>query len=272
MKKPEDLFFDKLHTAILAQDPRAKCAATNEAAEKLKTLSNLPILGLKENTAQAIPTPGLPEHLELVSPRELKRRGIAQQTGRNVLMHAIAHIEFNAINLALDAAYRFRGLTFQFYKDWMDVAKDEARHFQLINQYLRENGREYGDFPAHNGLWDMAVETDHDVLARMALVPRVMEARGLDVTPSMIKRLKSVGDQSAVDILTTIYQDEIQHVAIGSKWYHYFCDLQNLEPRATFRRLVDKHLHGGIRGPLNISARLMAGFDAEELEGLESGG
>ncbi|MCL4140411.1 UNVERIFIED_CONTAM: hypothetical protein GTU68_036018, partial [Idotea baltica] len=134
-------------------------------------------------------------------------------------MHAIAHIEFNAINLALDAAYRFRQQPIAYYQDWLGVAADEARHFNLIRSYLNKHDCNYGDYPVHNGLWDMAVQTADDVVARMALVPRVLEARGLDVTPSMINKLQSVGDTGAVEILKTIYQDEIGHVKIGSHWF-----------------------------------------------------
>ena len=212
-----------------------------------------------------IDVPGYPEALKLVMPRDLKRRGLQSQAGRNILMHAVAHIEFNAINLALDAAYRFRGQPIQFYQDWIKIADDEARHFGLIRDYLNQNDCDYGDLPAHNGLWDMAIRTQHDIVARMALVPRVLEARGLDVTPGMIKRLKGVGDDKAVEILNTIYQDEIAHVETGSKWFFYHCKLRKLEPRSTFLEMVEIHLHGELRGPFNIAARLQAGFDEIEM-------
>ena len=212
---------------------------------------------------------GYPTKLKLVAPRKLKHRGIQTQEGRNVLMHAVAHIEFNAINLALDAAYRFRNQPLEYYQDWIQIAADEARHFNLIRDYLNNNGCDYGDMPAHNGLWDMALNTQHDVVARMALVPRVLEARGLDVTPGMINRLNSAGDQAAVDILEVIYQDEIGHVKTGSKWFFYQCDLRELEPRSTFKTLVGKHLHGELKGPFNLAARLQAGFDEIEIQQLE---
>ncbi len=258
-------FFERLLDAILESDPSAKC-------DKTQQLFVQPCLQEADHTAavKSISTPGRPMELELVAPKHLKRRGMNSQTGRNILMHAIAHIEFNAINLALDAAYRFRNQSDAYYQDWLSVAADEARHFRMIEMYLVANDSYYGQHPVHNGLWEMAVDTDHDVLARMALVPRVLEARGLDVTPSMIEKLTHAGDQTAADILLTIYDDEIGHVGIGSKWFLYHCKERGLEPRATFRELVATHLHGELRGPFNEEARLLAGFDAEELAALNA--
>lgn len=253
--------FTELGRLILLTDPDQKCAAVQALFSAFSPASHL------EHTAPILdfPQPGLPPTVELVAPRLLKRRGIQAQPGRNILLHAIAHIEFNAINLALDAAYRFRDQPFQYYYDWLSVAADEARHFNLIRDYLRANGSDYGHYPAHNGLWEMALVTADDVVARMALVPRVMEARGLDVTPAMISRLQRAGDAAAVAILEIIYQDEIGHVAIGSKWFRFQCAQRQLEPRATFQKLVAIHLHGELRGPFNLAARLAAGFDEEEM-------
>ena len=220
--------------------------------------------------AISIAEAGLPDQIELVPPRQLKKRSIQQQHGRNVLMHAIAHIEFNAINLALDAAYRFDNQPEEYYSDWIGVAADEARHFLLIQGYLNRHDCGYGDYPAHNGLWDMAVRTQHDVVARMALVPRVLEARGLDVTPKIIERLLQVEDHDAAEILETIYNDEIEHVKVGSKWFTYLCKQKNLEPRKTFLEMIKLHLHGELRGPFNFEARLLAGFDNQELDYLRN--
>lgn len=252
--------FSELHRVILLRDVDEKCKATALLMNQLDNLEqqhDYPV----EHIAQA----GLPDRLSLVPPRKLKRRSIQSQAGRNVLMHAIAHIEFNAINLALDAAYRFRQQPPKYYHDWLSVAADEARHFSLLLAYLRNNGCDYGDHPAHNGLWEMAAQTAGDVVARMALVPRVLEARGLDVTPGMIKRLASVGDIAATRILNIIYQDEIGHVAIGSHWFFYHCSVAKLEPRSTFLHMIKTHLHGELKGPFNTSARLKAGFDAQEM-------
>ena len=257
--------FDTLHQIILTQDATEKCARTQQLANNFTSY-----VASHDETVALIETPGYPAHLQLVAPKELKRRGIQSQQGRNILLHAIAHIEFNAINLALDAAYRFRHQPPEFYQDWINIAADEARHFSLIRTYLNQRQCEYGDYQAHNGLWEMAVQTQHDVVARMALVPRVLEARGLDVTPGMIARLQRVADNAAVEILEVIYQDEIGHVNTGSQWFFYQCKQRQLEPRKTFREMVDKHLHGELRGPFNISARLQAGFDEIELAELTS--
>lgn len=258
-------FFEEIHRIILCGDATEKCQATRELADNLETFTEQ-----HESAVHEIPTPAYPTALQLVSPRDLKRRGIQSQEGRNTLLHAIAHIEFNAINLALDAAYRFRHQPKKYYLDWINIAADEARHFGLIRDYLNQHDCEYGDYKAHNGLWQMAVNTQHDVVARMALVPRVLEARGLDVTPGIIEKLKRVDDQPAVDILNIIYQDEIGHVKTGSHWFFYQCQLRNLEPRATFTEMVEKHLHGELKGPFNIAARLQAGFDEIEMAALNT--
>ena len=257
--------FSETEQIILCTDPTDKVKATRNLAKGLieKHIEY-------KRTPLEIPLPGYPTKLQLVPPRELKRRGISTQEGRNILMHAVAHIEFNAINLALDAAYRFIDQSFEYYVDWVKVADDEARHFNMIRQYLINNGCDYGDYPAHNGLWDMAVKTQHDIVARMALVPRVLEARGLDVTPGMIERLEAAGDDDAVDILKVIYQDEIEHVHIGSKWFFHHCELRQFEPKTTFISMVEKYMHGELRGPFNISARLQAGFDEMEMSALTS--
>ncbi len=248
---------------ILGKDPTNKVRATHNLAKGF----HKDLLDYRREPRE-IPLPGYPLKLKLVAPRELKRRGIDTQEGRNILMHAVAHIEFNAINLALDAAYRFIDEPIEYYKDWLSVADDEARHFDMIRGYLNNHGCDYGDFPAHNGLWDMAVKTQNDIVARMALVPRVLEARGLDVTPGMIERLEQAGDNEAVEILNVIYEDEIRHVDIGSKWFFHHCAKRSLEPKTTFIHLVEKYMHGELRGPFNVSARLRAGFDEMEMRQL----
>jgi uncharacterized ferritin-like protein (DUF455 family) len=213
--------------------------------------------------------PGRPERPRLVHPRELSKRGLGSPQGRAAFIHSIAHIELNAIDLAWDAVYRFRGLPAAYYADWVGVAGDEARHFQLLRTRLRDFGHAYGDFDAHNGLWEMAGKTAHDGLARMALVPRVLEARGLDVTPAMIDKLRAVGDESTAGILEIILREEVGHVAAGSRWFRWYCEQVGVEPRARFRELLDEYAHGSLRGPFNHAARLAAGFDAEEIAVLE---
>ena len=217
-----------------------------------------------------IAAPGRPPRPCLVSPRELPRRGLGTGTGRAALLHAVAHIEFNAINLAWDAVYRFRGMPADYYADWAQVAADEARHFMLLQARLGELGFAYGDFDAHDGLWDMAVRTADSCLARMALVPRVLEARGLDVTPTMIERLRGVGDLATVAILETILAEEVAHVAAGSRWFAWCCAQRGMDAEATFQHLLDTHLRGELRGPFNIEARLRAGFSAAELARLDA--
>ena len=220
------------------------------------------------DAVQAIPVPGRPDRPELVHPRLVKQRKLTTPAGRIALLHAVAHIEFNAINLALDAAYRFRDMPDQYYADWLQVAAEEAYHFRLVRERLREMGAEYGDLPAHNGLWEQACKTDHDVLVRMALVPRVLEARGLDVTPGMMERLREVGDLASIAVLEVILHDEIGHVRIGSHWFRYCCAERGLEPEATFRQLLCEVMKAPLRGPFYTEGRLQAGFSAEELEQL----
>ena len=185
-------------------------------------------------------------------------------------MHAVAHIEFNAINLACDAIYRFRDLPDAYYADWAEVASEEAYHFSLLQGRLEQLGYNYGDFPAHNGLWELAVKTAGDPLMRMALVPRVMEARGLDVTPGMMERFASIGDQESVAILEIILRDEVGHVEAGSRWFRHLCEQRGLEPEATYFALLEEHLGGAIRCPLHKSARREAGFTESELGRLEA--
>ncbi len=211
------------------------------------------------------PVPGHPQHPVLVAPRALKSRGLGTAHGRAALVHAVAHIEFNAVNLALDAMYRFRDLPVDYYRDWYSVAVDEARHFELLSDRLHQLGFAYGDFPAHNGLWEAACNTAHSCLARMALVPRVLEARGLDVTPGMIDRLEHAGDQPTIAILRIILSEEVAHVAIGTRWFRYCCARQGLDPDPTFLELVRAHSASAIRRPFNEEARRAAGFtDGEQ--------
>ena len=217
---------------------------------------------------EPIRMPGRPEHPRLVHPRDLPRRGFGSSEGRAAFIHAVAHIEFNAIDLAWDAVYRFRGMPEAYYADWVSVANDEARHFEMLRARLKELGHDYGDFGAHNGLWEMAEKTAGSGLARMALVPRVLEARGLDVTPGMIVKLRSLGDGATAEILEVILREEVAHVAAGSRWFRWHCERDGVEPHARFRELLREHATGVLHKPFNTEARLEAGFDLEELESL----
>ncbi len=222
-------------------------------------------------TPVAILVPGRPAQPILVAPKALpKRRSLRTAEGRAALIHALAHIEFNAINLALDAVYRFPGLPEAFYQDWLAVAREEALHFQLLREHLHSLGSDYGALPAHDGLWQMAVETAADPLLRMALVPRVLEARGLDVTPGIQARLAQAGDLRAVEILERIHHDELGHVAVGSRWFRYLCASRGLDPEETFFALVNTHFRGRLQGPYQEEVRLQAGFSPREMAWLKA--
>lgn len=218
-------------------------------------------------SASTLP-PGRPERPLLVPPTAVSHRSLASQTGRVALLHALAHIEFNAINLALDAIWRFAGFPAAYYDDWRKVAIEEAAHFTLLRDHLRSMGCDYGDTVAHDGLWDMARKTAHDALARMAMVPRVLEARGLDVTPGLIAKLTQSGDQKAADILKTILDDEIGHVAIGTRWYQWLCSARGVDPVKTLLNLMLAHDAPRMHPKPNIAARLAAGFTAHEIRQL----
>lgn len=239
-----------------------------QCVEKLYNDWNNGVLNRDKFDLIQIEVPGRPDKPELVSPSCLKQRKLGSELGRATLIHAITHIEFNAINLALDAVYRFRDMPDKYYTDWVQVAFEESYHFSLLTKRLDDLGYQYGDFPAHNGLWEMALKTDHNVMVRMALVPRVLEARGLDVTPSMMKNLEKVGDLQTVEALKIILRDEIGHVAIGSRWFKYCCKLNGYDYEEKFRELLLEYMGGKLRGPFHTEARIQAGFSPEEIEAL----
>ncbi|MEW6612014.1 MAG: ferritin-like domain-containing protein [Pseudomonadota bacterium] len=260
--------FEQALGALLTADPAQKCART-QALWAQWTAGALSLVGGGE--VVPLPAPGRPARPPLVPPKDLpKRNRLHTPAGRAVLLHALAHIEFNAVNLALDAVYRFRELPRDYYHDWLNVAREEARHFELLRDHIRGLEADYGDFPAHDGLWQMAVDTAHDPLVRMALVPRVLEARGLDVTPGLIERLEAAGDPQAAAILRLIRRDEIGHVAVGTRWFHYLCAQRGLEPVGTFFALVEQYMKGRLKGPFNLEDRVQAGFLAAELEQLRN--
>jgi uncharacterized ferritin-like protein (DUF455 family) len=212
--------------------------------------------------------PGRPARPVLVQPGALRQRAVGTLEGRASLIHALTHIEANAINLALDIVWRFDGMPQAFYMDWLQVAQEEALHFELLEAHLRTLGFAYGDFPAHDGLWDMAARTRSDLLARLALVPRTLEARGLDATPAIRNKLVSVGDLRAAQILDIILRDEIGHVATGNRWYRHLCMQRGLDPVATYDLLALRHSAPVLKGPFNLDARRAAGFDEAELAAL----
>lgn len=259
--------YDAARECLAESDPVKKALSSQKFAEKFFRGE----LGLENdgNLVEPIKAPGRPDKPMLVPPKNLPKRGMGTTEGRASFLHAITHIEFNAMNLAWDAVYRFRDMPREFYADFVKVASDEARHFTMLSGRLEEMGMRYGDFEAHNGLWEMAEKTAHSCLARMALVPRVLEARGLDVTPGMMARLRSVGDHKSADILEIILEEEIPHVAAGTRWFLWCCEREKKEPLQTFSDLITGLAKASIRGPYNLPARNAAGFCDTEMAMLE---
>ncbi|MBP0600105.1 ferritin-like domain-containing protein [Herbaspirillum sp. LeCh32-8] len=265
----EEFSFAGLRAGALAclkeTAPPAKCAmvkalhrawhAGELALEEADIAAGVPAAGI----------PGRPARPELVSPLQVKLRSMATPEGRAALIHALAHIEFNAINLALDAVWRFPGMPRDFYADWLQVAAEEAYHFSLLADHLQHLGYAYGDFTAHNSLWEMAEKTGADVLGRIALVPRTLEARGLDAAPPVRAKLAQAGDIAAAEILDIIMRDEVGHVLIGNRWFNWLCEQRGLDPISTFAELCVRYKAPPLRGPFNLEARRAAGFSDEEL-------
>jgi uncharacterized ferritin-like protein (DUF455 family) len=248
---------------LLERDPAAKmaaigalCAAWDSGACTLDPAAALV-------ACDAIP--GRPARPELVPPRLVGRRSMITVEGRAMLVHALAHIEFNAVNLALDAVWRFPDLPRAYYADWLGVAGEEATHYTMLAAHLQILGYAYGDFPAHDSLWEMVAKTTGDVLARMALVPRTLEARGLDAIPPLRAKLAQAGDLDAARILDIILRDEVGHVEIGNRWYNFLCDARALEPYATYGLLAAQYAAPVLKGPFNLEARRKAGFTEAEL-------
>jgi len=256
---------DRLAECIHVSEPAAKVACVHALQADWLDGELDPAVGAER---APINQPGHPDKPELIPPQKVPRRRAGTLPGRSALIHALAHIEFNAINLALDAAHRFAGMPQAYYADWLRVADEEALHFDLLNTHLAMLGYAYGDFPAHNGLWDMALKTAHDPLVRMALVPRVLEARGLDATPLIVDKLRAANDLRMVEILSIIERDEIGHVAIGSHWFNRLCAARSLDPETTFRQLLVDYDAPPLKPPFNLEARRAAGFSEPELDWL----
>jgi uncharacterized ferritin-like protein (DUF455 family) len=245
--------------------------ATHDVSAKLRAVAAIAVdVALDADADISAPSglPGRPARPNLIAATDVPRRGIGSREGRAALIHALAHIEFNAINLALDVVWRFAGMPENFYREWMQVAREEALHFSLLQAHLKTLGFDYGDFPAHNGLWEMAEKTRNDVLARLALVPRTLEARGLDASPPMRDKLLAVGDTAAAAIIDIILRDEIGHVAVGNAWYRHVCTERDLDPIATYATLAARYDAPRLRGPFNREARLAAGFEQAEIDAL----
>lgn len=223
----------------------------------------------KNNEMAAISKTRFPEKPVLMAPRFMAKRSLNSKEGLAAFFHALTHIEFVAIYLAWDILYRFRHLPIEFQQDWLQVAQEEALHFEMLRTHLKKLAVDYGDLPAHKGLWLHAEDTAHDVLARLAIVPRCMEARGLDVTPGMIEKIKSVGDAEGVEILSRILKDEIGHVKTGSYWFKYICQLQGVDSEQKYQELIKKYYVGKPKGPFNREMRIIAGFSQAEIDWLE---
>ncbi|HET8745836.1 MAG TPA: ferritin-like domain-containing protein [Ramlibacter sp.] len=255
--------------ALSEPDPRAKAAQVRSLFAQARQLAVAPSAPLP-----AAALPGRPARPQLVHPARVPRRSPAKPEGLAALLHAIAHIEFNAINLALDAVWRFEGMPAEFHHDWLRVAAEEAFHFTLLAEHLATLGHAYGDFDAHDGLWSMCEKTKDDIVARMALVPRTLEARGLDATPQIQAKLRQVATPAAlraVEILDVILRDEVGHVAIGNRWYRFLCEREGLDPVAHYAVLAERYAAPRLHPPFNEAARLAAGFSAEELAWLAAG-
>ncbi len=259
------MFFARVKNALLENDPLAKTKLVDQLYNEF-TSSQIDFS--PQEAIDSIEIPGRPAQPELVHPSKVARRKLTTEQGRVALVHAICHIEFNAINLALDAVYRFQNMPRDYYIDWMKVAAEESKHFLLLRERLLELHSSYGQLLAHNGLWEMAIKTQHSVIERMALVPRVLVARGLDVTPGMIDRLNAVGDIKTVNILKIILQDEIGHVEIGTRWFRYACKQEGVDSESIFIDLLKQYNVTVGTGLLHIDARQQAGFSSAELKAL----
>lgn len=260
MPRPAATVATACRAVLLAAEPRDKVKAARSAARVWRRGE------LAHGFDVAMPeAPARPARPELLPPSRMPKRGRGgSERGRIAMLHALAHIEYSAIDLAFDLAGRF-GAAFPpaFVDDWFAVGADEAMHFALLDRRLKSLGSAYGDLPAHDGLWEAAAATAHDPLARLAVVPMVLEARGLDVTPAAVARFEAAGDTRSAAILGRIYSDEIRHVGAGSRWFRWGCESQRIEPVSEWQRLVGTHFRGALKPPFNASARDEAGLSRD---------
>lgn len=245
----------ELFDGLTGARPETRCALNEAARQATLVLNDL----------QQAAMPGRPTLPRLVPAKQVPSRSPFTLEGRAALIHAICHIEFNAINLALDAVWRFPDMPEAFYIDWLRVAAEEALHFTMLREHLQSLGFDYGSFEAHDGLWSMCEKTSHDIVARMALVPRTLEARGLDATPLIQDKLTRAGDLRAAEILDVILRDEVGHVAIGNHWFHQLCRVRGLDAVKLYPQLVQEYEAPKLRPPFNEAARRAAGFTEEEM-------
>lgn len=260
-------FFTICYSALMEKNIDTKCTMVQQIYKKwiAKEFDLTP-----HKVVMSTPNPGVPENVSLVSPLKVPKRKINTTEGFASLIHSLVHIEFNAINLGLDACYRFQHMPADFYANWIEVTQDEARHFTLLHHHLNQQNFSYGDFVAHNGIWDMALRTEADVLLRMALVARVLEARGIDAVPEIKLKLDKLANPDLLETLNIIYQDEIKHVLYGNRWFQYECNKRGLDPETTYFQLLEQYNAPKIRGAFNREGRKMAGFTESELDILQS--
>jgi uncharacterized ferritin-like protein (DUF455 family) len=245
------------------QDPTLKTQATLQLARQARHNHHW---DLNAHLNEPAGLPGIPTDLILVHATQIRPQPLHTEQGRGALLHALAHIELNAVNLALDAIWRFSHMPLKYYQDWLSVARDEAYHYRMLAKRMKYVKTYYTAHPAHNSLWDMAHKTKHDVLARMALVPRLYEARGLDAAPAVREKLIGCGDNDSATVIAIIQRDEVNHVAIGNHWYRYLCTQQGLEPMAHYHQLCQAYQAPKLRPPFNEAARLAAGFTQAEID------
>ncbi len=257
--------------ALSSADTAEKCARVDRMADAWDARR----LSLVARPRIQIPSrPGRPERPQLVAPNKVPRRSLNSRRGIIALLHSIAHIELNAIDLALDIIARFSNVNMprSFFDGWVRVAREESKHFGLLQNRLGDFGAAYGDLPAHDGLWEAAQRTEGDITARLAVVPLVLEARGLDVTPGLIRQIEALGDDKTAAIFRTIYEDEMGHVAVGAKWFRFLCFKQGIEPAARFQELVRRHFRGPLKPPFNELARAKIGVTPGFYRALSSAG
>ncbi|MFK5894203.1 MAG: ferritin-like domain-containing protein [Pseudomonadota bacterium] len=257
----KNLFQEAEHCLTIA-DPEAKIAYGMEVVSAWHAVQ------LEWNSFESpiiINSPGRLDKPIIVAPKKLKKRGFGSEKQIASLLHALAHIEITAVNLAWDSICRYPGMPKEYYNDWIDTAKDEGEHFLALRQQIQLLGFDYGDFPVHGELWNMAVLTGGNLMHRMAIVHRVLEARALDVVPFSVKKFQSINANDTAKVLINIANDEVNHVAAGTRWYHYCCEKEKLDPEVTFFQLIKQYLHSYPRGPFNEPARKLAGFSNDEL-------
>ncbi len=244
---------------VLEEDLEKKTLLAHKTAKEWFSRS----LSLTRGIAPALPKrPGRPSKPDLLPPRQMPKRTITGEKGRLALVHSLAHIELNAIDLAWDLVARCarQAMPRAFFDNWVQVGLEEAKHFNLLDERLKEMGSFYGALPAHDGLWQAAEETGHNLISRLAIIPLVLEARGLDITPPMLEKMRAQKDDKTAAILEIIYRDEKRHVAFGTKWFLFACKRHNLKPEQTFHEMVRRHFRGSLRPPFNDKARSQAGL------------